>query len=233
MQLSAFKKTTLLDYPGKIATIVFTPGCNFRCGFCHNPEFVLPEQLAELRDDFISEEVFFEFLEKRIGFLDGVVICGWEPTIHADLPDFCRKIKDMGFLAKLDTNGSNPDVIEHLLDHNLVDYIAMDIKHRLDRYIETAGNKTDPSVYTRSIALIMTRAPDYEFRTTVIKGIHGADDIAVMAQMIDWARRYFLQNYRAGHTINPNYPGTSFTTPELKHLCEIAGKYVEKCSIRM
>lgn len=139
----------------------------------------------------------------------------------------------MGFLVKLDTNGSNPDVIEKLLDEHLVDYIAMDIKHRLDQYIETAGNKTDPSVYTRSIALIMTRAPDYEFRTTVIKGIHSADDIAAMAQMIEWARKYFLQNYRAGHTIDPNYPGESFTSSELKELCEIAGTYVEKCSIRM
>ncbi|MDP2103820.1 MAG: anaerobic ribonucleoside-triphosphate reductase activating protein, partial [Candidatus Gracilibacteria bacterium] len=146
---------------------------------------------------------------------------------------FCRRIKDIGFLVKLDTNGSNPDVIKHLLDENLVDYIAMDIKHRLDRYIETSVNKTDPSVYARSIQLIMDRSPDYEFRTTVIRGIHSADDIAVMAQMIEGARRYFLQNYRAGHTIDPNYPGASFTTAELKELKEIAGKFVEKCSIRM
>ena len=129
MQLSAIKKSTLLDYPGKLATIIFTPGCNLRCRFCHNPEFVLPEELEKIRHDFIGEEVFFRFLQTRVGFLDGVVICGGEPTIHKDLPEFCQKIKNLGFLVKLDTNGSNPEMLELLLEQKLVDYIAMDIKH--------------------------------------------------------------------------------------------------------
>lgn len=141
MQLSAIKKSTLLDYPGKIATIVFTPGCNLRCGFCHNPEFVLIEEIEKIRHDFISEEIFFRFLSTRIGFLDGVVICGGEPTIHTDLPEFCRRIKDLGFLVKLDTNGSNPEMLEKLLNQELVDYIAMDIKHTFDKYSEITENR--------------------------------------------------------------------------------------------
>ncbi len=136
MNLSGIKKSTLLDYPGKIATLIFTPGCNFRCGFCHNPEFVLPDRVEKLRKDFISEEIFFRFLKTRIGFLDGVVICGGEPTIHSDLMGFCKKIKDLGFLVKLDTNGSRPEVIRDLLDANLIDYIAMDVKHTWEQYAD-------------------------------------------------------------------------------------------------
>lgn len=169
MQISAIKKSTLLDYPGKLATIIFTPGCNLRCGFCHNPEFVLPEEVEKIRHDFISEEIFFRFLKTRVGFLDGVVICGGEPTIHADLPQFCQKIKDLGFLVKLDTNGSNPEVIEGLLDQKLVDYVAMDVKHSFDQYREITGKNIDILRYKKSMELIKTRAPDYEFRTTVIK----------------------------------------------------------------
>lgn len=169
MQLSAIKKSTLLDYPGKLATIVFTPGCNLRCGYCHNREFVLPEELQKIRHDFIGEDVFFRFLRTRVGFLDGVVICGGEPTVHADLPEFCRKIKDLGFLVKLDTNGSHPEMLEHLLRMEVVDYIAMDVKQSFDRYTEVTGKNTDISRYLRSIEIIRTGAPDYEFRTTAIK----------------------------------------------------------------
>lgn len=168
MHLTAVQKTTLLDYPGKVATLVFTPGCNLRCGFCHNPEFVLPERLEKIRHDFIPEEVFFRFLETRKDFLDGVVICGGEPTIHQDLPVFCKRIKDLGFLVKLDTNGSAPEMIEHLLDQNLVDYIAMDLKNPFEKYTSLTGKEIDISRYRRSIELLMTQAPDYEFRTTLI-----------------------------------------------------------------
>lgn len=177
MMLSGIKKSTLLDYPGKVATIVFTAGCNLRCGYCHNSEFVLPEKIRKISHDFISENIFFRFLKTRVGFLDGVVICGGEPTIHADLPDFCRKIKEAGFLVKLDTNGSKPKVLEKLLTENLVDYIAMDIKYPLDRYETVSGRKIDINAYRASIEMIRTRLPEYEFRTTVIKGIHTPEDI--------------------------------------------------------
>lgn len=177
MMLSGIKKSTLLDYPGKVATIVFTAGCNLRCGYCHNSEFVLPEKIQKISHDFISENIFFRFLKTRIGFLDGVVICGGEPTIHADLPDFCRKIQEAGFLVKLDTNGSKPKVLEKLLDEKLVDYIAMDIKYPLDRYEVVSGRKIDINLYRASIEIIRTRLPEYEFRTTVIKGVHTPEDI--------------------------------------------------------
>ncbi|MDD5198102.1 MAG: anaerobic ribonucleoside-triphosphate reductase activating protein [Candidatus Gracilibacteria bacterium] len=232
MQISAIKKSTLLDYPGKLATIIFTPGCNLRCGFCHNPEFVLPEEIKKIRHDFISEEIFFRFLKTRVGFLDGVVICGGEPTIHMDLPEFCRKIKNLGFLVKLDTNGSNPEVIEDLLDQKLVDYIAMDVKHIFDEYHEITGKNIDISKYKKSIELIKTRAPDYEFRTTVIKGVHSPKDIEEIVVSIRGAKKYALQNYRGEHTLNPDFEGGSFTTPELEALQKIAEKCVEKCLIR-
>ena len=177
MLLSAIKKSTLLDYPGKLATIVFTPGCNFRCGFCHNPEFVLPERVEKLRSDFISEEVFFRFLKTRVGFLDGVVICGGEPTIHADLPEFCRKIKDLGFLVKLDTNGNRPEVVSHLYEAKLIDFMAMDIKHTPEKYHALAGGTSDPENIRKSIGLIMNSGVSYEFRTTVSKGIHDISDM--------------------------------------------------------
>ncbi|MDD5377236.1 MAG: anaerobic ribonucleoside-triphosphate reductase activating protein [Candidatus Gracilibacteria bacterium] len=233
MFISAIKKSTLLDYPGKLATIIFTPGCNLRCGFCHNPEFVLPEQVEKLRHDFIAEEVFFRFLRTRIGFLDGVVICGGEPTIHMDLPEFCQRIKDFGFLVKLDTNGSNPEVLEHLLDRKLVDYVAMDVKNPLEKYGDLIGVKSDPEKYHESIELIMTHSPDYEFRTTVIKGVHSPGDIEAIARTIQGARHYYLQNYRSNHTLDPNFEGASFSMQELENFKSIAENYVERCLIRV
>jgi len=177
MQLSAIKKSTLLDYPGKIATIVFTPGCNLRCWYCHNREFVLPEELQKIRHDFIEKEVFFRFLVTRVGFLDGVVICGGEPTIHKDLPNFCQRIKDLGFLVKLDTNGGNTPMLECLLEKKLLDYVAMDIKQNFDAYAQITGRSIDISSYQKSIELIKMRAPDYEFRTTLIRWVHSHEDM--------------------------------------------------------
>lgn len=232
MLLSAIQKSTLLDYPGKIATLVFTPGCNFRCAFCHNPEFVLPEKLEPLRKGFIPEEIFFRFLKTRQGFLDGVVICGGEPTIHADLPDFCAKIKELGFLVKLDTNGSRPDTVESLLDAGLVDFIAMDIKHPLERYSELTGRPNDAEAYRRSIETIMRKSPDYEFRTTVIKGRHTKEDMEEMTKSIKGAKKYFLQNYRSGNTLDACFEGESFTSEELEDLAEIARSNVSIVQIR-
>lgn len=232
MLLSWIKKTTLLDYPGKVATIVFTLGCNMRCGYCHNSEFVLPEKIKKIAHDCISEDVFFRFLKTRSGFLDGVVICGGEPTIHRDLPQFCRQIKEAGFLVKLDTNGSNPDMIENLLDENLLDYVAMDVKYPLDQYRLVSGVDIHQELFKRSIHLITTRLPEYEFRTTVIKWIHSEHDIWEIAETIRWAKNYYLQNYRPGNTLNPNFEWMSFTEQELESLQSIARPFVEKCWVR-
>ena len=230
--LSGIKKCTLLDYPGKVATIVFTAGCNLLCWYCHNSEFVLPEKIKKISHDFISENIFFRFLKTRAGFIDGVVICGGEPTIHADLPDFCRKIKEAGFLVKLDTNGSKPEVLKKLLDENLVDYIAMDIKYPLDRYEVVSGRKVDINLYTASIEIIRRRLPEYEFRTTVIKGVHTAEDIENITQTISGAEHYYLQNYRSGNTLNPNFIWESFAEQELEWLRQVAERNVMKCGIR-
>ncbi|MBX9809312.1 anaerobic ribonucleoside-triphosphate reductase activating protein [Candidatus Gracilibacteria bacterium] len=234
MQISGIKKSTLLDYPGKVATLIFTPGCNLRCGYCHNREFVLPEEIKKIKKSFISEEVFFRFLRSRIGFLDGVVICGGEPTIHMDLTDFCMKIKDLGFLVKLDTNGTRPNIIKKLLKQNLVDYIAMDIKQGLSgsKYSNLIGVNIENEIFQSSIDIIKNYAPNYEFRTTVIGGIHTSETIEEIAKNIEGAKQYYLQNYRDGHTLDPNFQGESVAPSVLVEWQKIAKKYVEKCSIR-
>lgn len=134
MIISGLQKLTLIDYPNKVACVVFTLGCNLRCRFCHNPEFVLPEKIRAIQDQILREKSFFDFLESRRGLLDGVSVCGGEPTIHSDLPRFLREIKKRGFLVKLDTNGRYPLVLQKILDEKLVDYIAMDIKHTWGKY---------------------------------------------------------------------------------------------------
>ena len=154
MKLSAIQRFTMLDYPDKVACIAFTPGCNMRCGFCHNPEFVLPEKIRELQSDFIEEQTFFNFLDQRRGLLEGVVVSGGEPTIWRDLPDFLRQIKGRGFLAKLDTNGNHPSMLRTLLDEQLVDYVAMDVKTSLAEYGKLVGGGAKPEHIAQSIEML-------------------------------------------------------------------------------
>ncbi|PIR76985.1 MAG: anaerobic ribonucleoside-triphosphate reductase activating protein, partial [Candidatus Magasanikbacteria bacterium CG10_big_fil_rev_8_21_14_0_10_38_6] len=140
MVISGVQPFTLLDFPEKTACIIFTAGCNFRCGYCHNPEFVLPEKIQQIKTSFIDEETIYSFLQKRKGLLDGVVISGGEPTMMGDLPAFIRNIKELGFLVKLDTNGNRPLVLQHLLDEGLLDYVAMDVKTSLVNYADLVGD---------------------------------------------------------------------------------------------
>ena len=211
MLVSGLQKLSLLDYPGKVACVVFTPGCNLRCGFCHNPEFVLPEKLLSIKASFLKEREFFDFLEKRKGILDAVSICGGEPTMHRDLPDFCRRIKELGFLVKLDTNGSHPEVLARLLKAKLVDYVAMDVKHIWSKYQEITGRGIEILKYQESIKIIIDSAPDYEFRTTVIDGVHSREDILEMASYIQNAKIYYLQNYRPGEVLDPSFIRLGFS----------------------
>lgn len=190
MEIGGLQKTTLIDYPGKIACTVFTIGCNFRCPFCYATELVLPEKIKE--QPRVSEKDFFEFLASKEKLLDGVCICGGEPTIHKDLPQFCQKIKELGFLVKLDTNGSNPELIKNLIDKKLVDYIAMDIKAPKEKYEIYVNAKIDLSVIEKSINLLKENKVDYEFRTTVAPGLK-KEDIVNIAQWIGPAKKYFLQ----------------------------------------
>lgn len=201
MKFSAIQKFTVLDYPGKVACIAFTPGCNMRCGFCHNPEFVLPERIKEIQGSFIDEAALLRFLDERQGLLDGVVVSGGEPTIWQDLPAFLRKIKERGFLVKLDTNGNNPMMLKQLLEKNLVDYVAMDVKTSLEEYPKLVGATAKPEYIRESIDLLRSAAIDYEFRTTLIKEVHTEEVLKAIQELIKGASQFFLQTFRSGHTL--------------------------------
>ena len=183
--------TTLIDYPGRVAATLFTVGCNFHCPFCHNPELVDPDRLALVLD----ESEILDRLRERVGFLDGVVISGGEPTVLPALVAFVERVKELGFLVKLDTNGSRPDVLTELLAEQLADYIAMEIKAPFDRYDRFTGIASDVCATEESIGLIMERAPDYEFRTTVAP-LLGREDILRIADRLAGAKRYVLQVFR-------------------------------------
>jgi pyruvate formate lyase activating enzyme len=186
--------TTLLDYPERIAATLFTAGCNFRCPFCHNPELVLPELVSNASKRL--DDAFFAQLEDRMGFLDGVVISGGEPALQADLVVILERIKRLGFLIKLDTNGSQPDVILDVLERGLVDFIAMDVKAPVNSYDHLAGVAVDVSAIKRSMSLIMRLADDYEFRTTAAPGLSMADLLEI-GTWLDGAGAYWLQEFQA------------------------------------
>lgn len=192
MVIKGIQKTTLLDFPGKLACTVFTAGCNFRCPFCHNASLVL--RGGEVEE--VPLEAFFTYVEKRKNLLDGVCITGGEPLLNNDIDVFMRRIRSLGLMIKLDTNGAFPDRLEALLDEGLVDYVAMDIKNSFEKYPLTAGDDNiDVNAIKRSIDLIEEKAPDYEFRTTVVKELHTADDLISIAKYISGAKKYFLQKY--------------------------------------
>ena len=191
MRIGGFQRFSLIDYPGKLTATVFTQGCNFRCPYCYNPELVDPRLYREP----ISAEEIISFLEKRRGTIDAVTITGGEPTIQPDLPEFARRIKEMEYLIKLDTNGSNPDIIEILLGENLVDFIAMDIKTTLPRYDRVANCPVDKGNIRRSIHLIMRSGIEYEFRTTLARPYISRDDVLGIGDMIKYASRYALQKF--------------------------------------
>lgn len=190
MRLRGIQKTTLLDFPGRVACTVFTGGCNFRCPFCHNASLIGPGE------DLLSEEAFFAFLDRRRGILDGVCVTGGEPLLHTDIAPFLQKIKDRGFLVKLDTNGSFPDRLKALCRAGLVDYVAMDVKNSREKYPETAGVSAAILAGTEeSIAFLLEGSVPYEFRTTLVGGLHTVADIASIAARIRGAERYFLQMF--------------------------------------
>lgn len=186
MHIGGIQKSSLLDYPDKISAIVFTQGCNFRCGYCHNPELIV---IKKKPDNF----GFFQFLEKRKGKLDGVVITGGEPCLQADLHDFIKQIRKMGFCVKLDTNGSMPDVLKQVISD--VDYVAMDIKAPVEKYGEITKVNVNTDKIKESIKLIMESGVDYEFRTTVIKSQLNLKDFENIGKLIKGAKRYYLQKF--------------------------------------
>lgn len=192
MQICGLNKTTLLDYPGRVAATIFLGGCNFRCPFCHNASLVMePDSQPQL-----SLEEVLSFLKKRAGLLDGVCVTGGEPTLAPDLPDFLRKVKELGLLVKLDTNGYRPDVTKALINEGLVDHIAMDIKSSLSGYPLAAGRPDLPGEpVMESISLLMAGTIEYEFRTTVVGGLHTEKDFREIGQLLKGCRAYFLQPF--------------------------------------
>ncbi|MFA5086906.1 MAG: anaerobic ribonucleoside-triphosphate reductase activating protein [Candidatus Paceibacterota bacterium] len=193
--IGGLQKVTLVDYPGNVACTVFLSGCNFRCPFCYSKELVLETEIKN--QPRISEDYLFSFLQERKGLLDGVVLCGGEPTVNPDLPELCQKIKALGFLIKLDTNGSNPEMLQKLIDEKLVDYVAMDIKAPLsqEKYNQANGVGIPLEKIRKSIEIIKNSGIDYEFRSTIVTKLHSKQDIIQMAKDIAPAEKYFLQRF--------------------------------------
>lgn len=195
MLIGGFQKLTLIDYPGKVATTVFTIGCNFRCSFCHNPDLIkpTPEMIAIGKE---NEKIFFDFLKKRRGLLDGVCVTGGEPTLQPDLIPFLERIRSMGFLVKLDTNGLKPEVLREVLKRKIVDHIAMDVKHAPEKYASAMGVEIDMEKIQESVEIIKKSGLPYEFRTTVVPGIHTEEDFDAIGQWIRGTKNYYLQPFR-------------------------------------
>ena len=191
MVIDGLQKLTLLDFPGKIACTVFTHGCNYRCPFCHNASLVVSQN-----SEHISEDEVIGFLEKRKGLLDGVAITGGEPTLQKDLKDFIKKVKSLGYLVKLDTNGSNPEILEELIDEGLLDYVAVDIKSSPDKYPLLTGVKdVSFTQINKTVELLKQGRVDYEFRTTVVNPLHDAEDFRKIAKWLEGCQHYFLQQF--------------------------------------
>ena len=227
MKIYGLQKMTLLDFPGHVACTVFLGGCDFRCPFCHN--FELADGSAQ---PVMEEEELIAFLEKRRGLLDGVAFTGGEPCLYKELPDLMRRIRDMGYLIKLDTNGYHSVLLKEILDNNLADYIAMDIKNSRDKYALTCGVDTlDHDRIDRSISLIMNSGIDYEFRTTVVKELHEESDFEDIGKRIEGAGKYFLQSFTDRDTVP--FQGFSAPSPEeMLHFSEIVKQYVSFVMIR-
>ena len=227
MLIHGLQKMTLLDYPEHVACTVFLSGCDFRCPYCHNFELV-----DGSASPIMSEDEFFGFLDKRHGLLDGVAITGGEPLMRPDLASFIKKIREMGYLIKLDTNGYHPDRLKELLEENLLDYIAMDIKNSLEKYPTTIGlSDINISLIKDSISLIMDSGVDYEFRTTVIKQFHEPKDFESIADTICGAKRYFLQQFVERDTV----PDCSLSAPsaeEMELFLQTARIHVKNAQIR-
>ena len=235
MILKGLQKLTLLDFPGRMAATVFTGGCNFRCPFCHNGSLVIPERFGET----LPEDEFFSFLGKRLGILEGVCISGGEPTLYPDLPDFIKKIRSLGFLVKLDTNGTRPDMLKDLIDEGLLDYVAMDIKNSPEKYEATAGLSCEEGIQNRplidriaqSASLLMEGRVDFEFRTTIVRELHEAEDMDAIGRWLQGDEKFYLQTYRdEGDLLVEGF--TPHSEEEKETLVNHLKKYIPRAKLR-
>lgn len=224
MRIGGLQKLTLLDFPQKVACTVFLTGCNFRCPFCHNTPLLFQQGT-------ISEDALFSFLKKRQGMLDGVAITGGEPLLYAEIDQFIRKIKDLGYAVKLDTNGSFPDRLKKLIDEKLIDYVAMDIKNSREKYAVTAGLPQRPEGIEKSVSLLLSGVVPYEFRTTVVEELHTPGDFRAIGEWIAGAERYFLQSFTdSGDLIGEGY--TAPTTEKLRACLAAVRPLVPSAALR-
>jgi pyruvate formate lyase activating enzyme len=231
MFFGGLQKTTLVDYPGKVAATVFTVGCNFRCPYCHNPELVLPDLIK--KQPQISEEEVINFLSERQGLLEGLCITGGEPTLHQDLINFLEKVKTLGYSIKLDSNGSQPQVLKEIFHKKLIDYIAMDVKTIPQKYHLVTLNQVPAENILESINLIKESGIDYEFRTTVAPEIVTKEDIFQIVELIKPARAYFLQSFKGIKTLDPRFVQLKgISEEELKEIITQIKPFFKECALR-
>jgi pyruvate formate lyase activating enzyme len=228
MRIGGLQRVSLIDYPGLISAVVFTQGCNFRCPFCHNPELVDPERF----DAPLDEGNVLGFLEKRRGKLDGISITGGEPTLQPDLASFAGRLKEMGFLVKVDTNGSRPDVLADLIAGGQVDFIAMDVKAPLKKYDLLTVTRSSGLLIRESIGLVMASGLPYEFRTTAVPSLLTDRDFREIGKLVEGADRFVLQRYTRSKQLDPAVPPPGAEPPDLEKCAEVLRHYVSRVRIR-
>jgi pyruvate formate lyase activating enzyme len=240
VKIGGLQKMTMIDYPGTISATVFLIGCNFKCGFCHNPELVSPELIKNQLG--ISQDDFFKFLDERIELLEGICITGGEPTINSDLLKFIKKIKEKGFLIKLDTNGSNPEVLEKLFKDKLLDFIAMDIKTSISKYgkiypVKSRNAGAAKQLFNRvkqSVDLIKNSGVDYEFRTTVVPELVNEEDIKKIGEWLKGAKKFVLQQFRNQKVLDKEFEKIKpYSEETLKKFKKNLEKHIEKVELRL
>ncbi len=230
MLIKGLQEMTLLDYPGKIAATIFLFGCNFKCPYCHNPSLVLPEEAKKLKT--YTEQEIISFLYERKDFLDGVCITGGEPTLSPELPEFLMKIKEIGYKIKLDTNGTNPGMLQELIKKNLIDYIAMDIKASLEQYDNVIREKININNIKESIEIIK-KFPEHEFRTTVVPGLITKENLIEIGKELKGAKSFYIQQFRAKDCLDKRYnKKETFKKEQLEEFKKILNPYFEKVEIR-
>lgn len=232
MKIGGLLKNSLIDYPGKISCVVFLSGCNFHCPYCHNPDLAR----GLVPDEKVTKYAIFDYIATHVDFLDGVVISGGEPTLQGGLLSFCKKIKDIGnYPIKLDTNGSRPDVISDLIEHNAINYIAMDVKTETYRYLALSGVRNIERKILQSIEIIKNSGIDYEFRTTCVKPHVGIETIKQLTHIIEGAKKYVLQHFVRANVLCPDLyldNALACSDVEIEEYKNIMGNCVENCSIR-
>jgi pyruvate formate lyase activating enzyme len=225
MKFSGIQKTSLADFPNRVASVLFTPGCNLRCPFCHNWRIII-----DPKPPFLNEEAALKILEERKRFVDAVVVTGGEPTIHKDLPRFLKKLKERGFLVKLDTNGFNPQKLEECLPY--VDYVALDVKTSLEKYVRLGAK--DTAEFLRTIEMLKTGKVDYEFRTTVVPSFLDSEDIPKIGELARGARNFSFQQFVSGDTLDRTFSTLKPYPPEkIANFAENMKEYAENVTLRI